>query len=404
MMTASVKDPLLGLSKVSRGFEEETEVELKNIELQTPTARILSQQGWADCYEEQVQTPIKGNLKVVVQGDKTKLNKPAIITYHDIGMNAVSNFQTFFSYSDMKMMCENFRVFHINAPGQAEGDISLPDGYVYPTMAELAEQIHSVLDHYQIKRLVGIGVGFGANVISRFALHYPDKVDAICLINGVSTTAGWIEWGYQKLNIRSLKGGVISQGVLDFLLWHHFGKNVEERNHDLVEVYKRYFTDKINPLNLGMLFESYVARTDLGMVRELDPQKKKSANMLQMPVLLITGSHSPHVEDTVTLNSRLDPVNSTWMKLADCGIVLEEQPAKLVEALRLFLQGAGFVPYMHRRLSRSHSMMSDNSDTSEPSHPIVNGVNGHDHLKEETPSQLNSPTTPIAPMIVNPVV
>lgn len=85
-----------------------------------------------------------------------------------------------------------------------------------------------------------------------------------------------------------------------------------------------------------------------------------------MPVINITGSLSPHSDDTVTLNGRLDPTNSTWMKvrpfqelsksfnliaeicyrnsiqISDSAMVLEEQPGKLAEAFRLFLQGEGY--------------------------------------------------------------
>jgi len=32
-------------------------------------------------------------------------------------------------------------------------------------------------------------------------------------------------------------------------------------------------------------------------------------------VINITGSLSPHVDDTVTFNGRLDPTNSSWMKV-----------------------------------------------------------------------------------------
>ena len=31
-----------------------------------------------------------------------------------------------------------------------------------------------------------------------------------------------------------------------------------------------------------------------------------------------------------------------FLQLQDCGMVLEEQPAKIVEAFRLFLQGHGY--------------------------------------------------------------
>ena len=37
--------------------------------------------------------------------------------------------------------------------------------------------------------------------------------------------------------------------------------------------------------------------------------------MVRCPVLNVTGNYSPHVDDTVTLNGRLDPVLTTWMKV-----------------------------------------------------------------------------------------
>ena len=43
-------------------------------------------------------------------------------------------------------------------------------------------------------------------------------------MNCVSQTAGWIEWGYQKLNARHLLSKGMTQGALDYLMWHHFGR------------------------------------------------------------------------------------------------------------------------------------------------------------------------------------
>jgi hypothetical protein len=40
-----------------------------------------------------------------------------------------------------------------------------------------------------------------------------------------------------------------------------------------------------------------------------------SAPTLKMPVLNITGSLSPHIEDTVTFNGRLEPTKCNWMKV-----------------------------------------------------------------------------------------
>ncbi|KAJ8975578.1 hypothetical protein NQ317_013080 [Molorchus minor] len=330
------------------------DIELKNIQLQFPSARSLSRDD-STAQEEVVETD-RGNIVVAVQGSK---NKPAIVTYHDLGLNfntyeAGINFvvrldttiyQTskhFFNYIDMRALLENFCVYHINAPGQEEGAQTLSEDYMYPTVDELANQISYVLSHFGIKQFIGFGVGAGANILCRFALSNPSQVSALCLVNCVSTQAGWIEWGYQKLNARHLRSKGMTQGVLDYLMWHHFGRNTEERNHDLVQVYKSYFERNVNPTNLALFIDNYIKRTDLNIHRESDPQKKKNAT-LSMPILNITGAFSPQMEDTVTFNGRLDPTNSSWMKISDCGMALEEQPGKVSEAFRLFLQGEGYV-------------------------------------------------------------
>uniref|UniRef100_A0A6B0U0S8 Secreted protein n=1 Tax=Ixodes ricinus TaxID=34613 RepID=A0A6B0U0S8_IXORI len=59
-------------------------------------------------------------------------------------------------------------------------------------------------------------------------------------------------------------------------------------------------------------------------------------------VMLVAGALSPHLDDTVNMNGRMDPTTSSWMKISDCGMVLEEQPGKVSEAFRLFLQGLGY--------------------------------------------------------------
>ncbi|XP_067211942.1 protein NDRG3 isoform X2 [Linepithema humile] len=314
------------------------DIELKNIQLQFPALRYLSRDD-SSVREERVETD-KGSLLIAVQGNRAK---PAILTYHDLGLNYISSFQAFFNYIDMRVLLENFCVYHVNAPGQEENASTLPEDYVYPSMEELAEQLLFVLGHFGIKSVIGFGVGAGANILARFALTHPEKVHALCLINCVSTQAGWIEWGYQKLNVRHLRSQGMTQGVLDYLMWHHFGRDSEERNHDLVQVYKNYFERRVNPTNLALFIDSYVRRTDLNITRELDPTRKKEGLTLSVPVMNITGALSPHVDDTVTLNGRLDPRNSSWMKISDCGMVLEEQPGKVSEAFRLFLQGEGYV-------------------------------------------------------------
>lgn len=91
-------------------------------------------------------------------------------------------------------------------------------------MDELANQIDYVLSHFGIKAFIGFGVGAGGNILARFALAQPNKVLSLCLVNCVSTQAGWIEWGFQKMNARHLRSKGMTEGVLDYLMWHHFGR------------------------------------------------------------------------------------------------------------------------------------------------------------------------------------
>ncbi|XP_052840280.1 protein NDRG3 isoform X6 [Drosophila gunungcola] len=334
------------------------DIELRSVQLQFPNARgsILEA-----CEQRRVPTD-KGDVHVAIQGDTAK---PAIVTYHDLGLNYATSFAGFFNFPVMRGLLENFCVYHVTAPGQEEGAPTLPEDYVYPTMDDLAAQLLFVLSHFGLKSVIGFGVGAGANILARFAHAHPDKVGALCLINCVSTQSGWIEWGYQSFNARFLRTKGMTQGVIDYLMWHHFGRNPEERNHDLVQMYKQHFERGVNPTNLAMLINAYIHRNDLHLARTPPgtPGTETAATTLKMPVINITGSLSPHVDDTVTFNGRLDPTNSSWMKISDCALVLEEQPAKLAEAFRLFLQGEGYAVGTLQKLARKISTASRSSST-----------------------------------------
>lgn len=39
----------------------------------------------------------------------------------------ISSFQAFFNYIDMRVLLENFCVYHVNAPGQEENASTLPE-------------------------------------------------------------------------------------------------------------------------------------------------------------------------------------------------------------------------------------------------------------------------------------
>uniref|UniRef100_A0A0M3J3K5 NDRG4 protein (inferred by orthology to a S. mansoni protein) n=1 Tax=Anisakis simplex TaxID=6269 RepID=A0A0M3J3K5_ANISI len=136
------------------------------------------------------------------------------------------------------------------------------------------------------------------------------KLDALVLVNCVGTTAGWIEWGYQKVNMNYLRTHGMTSFTVDYLLWHHFGKHLEQYNPDIVRQYRVYFQNLPNPTNLASFIESYLNRTPLLFSRD-----GTAGPTLKVPVLQIVGSGSAFVNDSVEVNARLDPAKSDWIKV-----------------------------------------------------------------------------------------
>lgn len=134
----------------------------------------------------------------------------------------------------------------------------------------------------------------------------------------------------------------VTQAVLDYLLWHHFGDGPEARAHDLVSMYRHYFSQDIQPANLAKLAEQFNWRQTMDIDREHNMDQKGDAKTVKVPVLNLVGAFSPFVSETVNLNGKLNPTNTTWMKIQDAAMVLEEQPGKVAEAFRLFMQGQGY--------------------------------------------------------------
>uniref|UniRef100_A0A672JTX1 Protein NDRG1-like n=1 Tax=Sinocyclocheilus grahami TaxID=75366 RepID=A0A672JTX1_SINGR len=60
----------------------------------------------------------------------------------------------------------------------------------------------------------------------------------------------------------------------------------------------------------------------------------------------------------VDSNSRMNPTTTTFLKMADCGGLPQvDQPGKLIEAFKYFIQGMGYMPSASMtRLARSRTV------------------------------------------------
>ncbi|XP_072266740.1 protein NDRG1 isoform X2 [Pyxicephalus adspersus] len=273
-------------------------------------------------------------------------NRPVILTYHDIGLNHKTCFNALFSCEDMHEITQHFSVCHVDAPGQHEGAATFPAGYVYPSMDQLAEMLPGVVQQLGLKSVIGMGIGAGAYILTRFALNHPSMVEGLVLININPCAEGWMDWAATKLS-------GLTHGLPDMVISHLFAKDEIHNNHDLIHTYRQHIMS-INQNNLTLFIKSYNSRRDLEIER---PIPGTSAVTLKCPSLLVVGDSSPAVDAVVECNSKLDPTKTTLLKMSDCGGFPQVvQPAKLTEAFKYFVQGMGYMPAASMtRLMRSRT-------------------------------------------------
>uniref|UniRef100_A0A8C8E191 NDRG family member 3 n=2 Tax=Oryzias sinensis TaxID=183150 RepID=A0A8C8E191_9TELE len=303
--------------------------------------------------EHDVETA-HGVLHVTMRG-VAKGNRPTILTYHDIGLNHKSCFNSLFNYEDMLEVTQHFSVLHVDAPGQQENAPVFPTGYQYPTMDELAEMLPSVLTQLQIKSVIGIGVGAGAYILTRLALNEPSLVEGLVLINVDPCAKGWVDWAASK------SGSCVS-AHLEFAICV---QDELTENKEIIQTYRLHISQDVPQENLAMFYNSYDSRTELQMERPVAGLNENTVTTLRCPALLVVGDTSPAVDAVVECNSRMNPTKTTLLKMADCGGLPQVvQPGKLAEAFKYFVQGMGYMPTagMTRLVrSRTHSASSISS-------------------------------------------
>ncbi|XP_048009623.1 protein NDRG1b [Megalobrama amblycephala] len=300
-----------------------------------------------DITEDDVETSF-GKVHCTMKG-VPRGNRPTILTFHDIGLNHKSCFESLFNHRDMHEIMQHFAVCHVDAPGQQEGASTLSTEYTYPSMDQLSETLPMVLKHFGLKSVIGMAVGAGANILARFALNHPDMVEGLVLINMSTQAEGFMDWAAQKITSWT-------HALPDTVISHLFGKEEIHNNHELIATFRHLITNNVNQSNLQQFVKSFKSRRDLEIERPVQGGNVNTRT-LQCPVLLIVGDNSPAVDAVIDSNSRMNPTTTTFLKMADCGGLPQvDQPGKVIEAFKYFIQGMGYMPSASMtRLSRSRT-------------------------------------------------
>uniref|UniRef100_A0A3Q3EAF7 NDRG family member 2 n=1 Tax=Labrus bergylta TaxID=56723 RepID=A0A3Q3EAF7_9LABR len=292
--------------------------------------------GQAEAKEHSIETP-HGVLHVTLHGTRTT-RRPAILTFHDVGLDSKSCFSPLFKFEEMQEIVKNFTLIHVDAPGQEEGAAAYPVGYENP--------LRSVFTCWcslprPFRTVIGVGVGAGAYILSRFAIANPDSVEGLVLVNIDTNARGWIDWAAQKLSS-------VTSSLTEQILSHLFSQEELSSNTDLVQSHRERISKASNLINIELLWKTYNSRRDLNVDRN---------STFKCPVMLVVGDQAPYEEAAVECNSKMDPTTTSFLKMADAGGLPQlTQPAKLTEAFKYFIQGMGYMASScMTRLSRSRT-------------------------------------------------
>jgi len=341
-----------------------------------------------------------------------KFTKTAIITLHDMGLNGFTNYATLFGSEEMQPVVNAFTVFHVDFPcmkspklvntnatnfddkenaspthvdNKTANSISgqWDPNLEYPSLDELAKaMLPAIMDFFSLSSVILMGTGVGANVAIRYALAQPDKVMGLITLNPVFYQIGWQEWF--NFQLQPLSNDKLVELVLSYLytqtelsncdadLFQQTKQNIMRLDHHALyglycEVKKRSFIKMERPV---------VGLTD----------NKKKDTVLDVNTCIIIGDYATNfMEDAMEFNSLIDPSKSNFCKLADAGaVVYEEQPVKVAEAIRLFLQGIGYLAtVMPTRLARSRSNSICSTQSIEEYNSTAAAVLAEAYSKEE---------------------
>uniref|UniRef100_A0A673KXH1 Protein NDRG2-like n=1 Tax=Sinocyclocheilus rhinocerous TaxID=307959 RepID=A0A673KXH1_9TELE len=298
--------------------------------------------------EHRVKTP-HGVLHVTVNG-AGNARRPAILTFHDVGMDSKSCFSTLFKFEEMQEIVKNFTVVHVNAPGQEDGTAIYPAGYQYASMDQVSEMLPAVLQYFNFRTIIGVGVGAGAYILSKFTLTNPDAVEGLVLINIDTNARGWMDWATQKLSN-------LTSSLTDQILSHLFSQEEMSTNTELIQTHRERISKAPNLINIELFWKSYQGRRDLNVERN---------KTFKCPVMLVVGDQAPLDSSHCT---KLDPTTTSFLKMADAGGMPQlTQPSKLTEAFKYFIQGMGYMASScMTRLSRSRTTSLSSSYSMEGS-------------------------------------
>lgn len=272
-----------------------------------------------------------GPITVTTQGDPSK---PALVTFHDVGLNHRTCFQPLFVCAGRQSdLVKRFCVYHIDYPGCQDGAVEFREDDVPRTLDALAEQVEDVVKHFGLRSVTCMGVGAGATVMALYAGRAGSRCEAGIFVSPSVSSARTMEsaLGYAfQWNIRrhGWTPWTLKHVMKRMFSYRGLGGMREAFESDLAKTARREISE-LNPRAVLAFYESSLARLNNDAIYE----------SLDIDALILAGRHSPWYKDSIVMNSLMNTAKTAWVEMEDAGtVVTVEDPSAMLSPLNLFIQ------------------------------------------------------------------
>lgn len=271
-----------------------------------------------------------GVCKAFIHGDLT-IDLPAILTIHDMGLNHVACFQSFFNYAQDSEVLHHFPVVHIDAPGQWYGAPDLATSIDALDFDELSKGIDMVVDELGLKKVIGFGIGTGASELLLFARRRPELCRGLILLNPTANAAAWTDLPYRVAGTWFGASSFYKRSMNSYLINRYFAF----RSRVPLNVLE-YFDgelNQLNPSNVLKYYQGYLTRKDI-----TEDLKKVTTRSI-----VFIGDNCESLSESLRVQSNLMLDRTDYIIVKRGGVLLtESNPKKLVKTLELFFNTLGF--------------------------------------------------------------
>ncbi|KAH7710293.1 Ndr [Aphelenchoides avenae] len=276
---------------------------------------------------------MNSSFNVYVQGSLLGgQGKTVFLTVHDVGTNRKSvrlesaddrhpsdeSLMKFVNHPSMRDVKSNSVFLHVCVPGQEDHARDFTDEF--PSLEQLGDELIAVLEWFEVRNCVAIGVGAGAYIVSQFAATYPNHILGLVLVDFISQA-------HKKGTAHEAKLALNATNVNKYL--HSYKKSADAFAH---------LAPCIGPID----------------------------------ALLAVGANSPHASSVHNICQHMNKQKTTLLVVDGVLNVMTEAPGKLARGLILMCKGCGLLPQigipgLEKQRSLSSSMEEADRSQTAPS-------------------------------------